>query len=132
MSVKAVQSKGSVHICSLSKLRLVPKDNNYLFLVTRGTRKIKGVRQTYELAPSPQLFSQYLSEWKNSPPCEWWESYSKLYLEELNYNFINKLTVGIDEGKDITLICFCGDENRCHRKILKGIFDKLGYKTISY
>lgn len=132
MSVKAVQSKGSVTICSLSKLKDVPKDNNYCFMTTRGKRTIKGVRQSQELAPSSSLFKRYLNEWKGTSLDLWWPEYKEIYLRELDYSFIDKLTVGLNEGKNITLICFCGPEVGCHRSILKEIFSNKGFEIITY
>lgn len=132
MSVKVVPSKGKVYLCCLGRLKSVPKENNHFFLVTRGKRSIKGVRQTCELAPSYGLFNHYNKHWKNKPHHEWWPQYNQWYLNELNKNFLNKLKEGLDQGKNITLICFCGDTEKCHRRILGEFFAKQNYETLTY
>ena len=131
MNVKVAQSKGEVFLCCLGRLKSVPRDNNFVFLVTRGKRSIDGVRQTTELAPSKDLFYKYTNLWKKSSE-NWWHLYEKQYLDELDLSFIDKLREGLDSGKNITLVCFCGDETRCHRSILKKLFTELNYETISY
>lgn len=131
LSVKAVQSKGTVYICSLSRMNKVPKENNFFFLTTRGKRNIDGVRSTPELAPSPSLFKQYLNHWKGKPSNEWWDKYYEIYSNDLDQDFIDKIKVGLDSGKNVTLMCFCGDESICHRSILKEQF-KDDYNVVSY
>ena len=132
LNVKAAQSKGKVFICCLSHLRQVPKENNFVFMTTRGKRSVNGVRQTSELAPSRGLFNKYSKDWKLSENKNWWPTYRKQYLKELDYTFIDKLKVGLDDGKNIPLMCFCGDETYCHRTLLKELFSNLNYETISY
>lgn len=124
--------KGVVNVCSLSKMKVVPKDNNYFFLTTRGTRKIEGVRQLSELAPSPSLFKKYTNEWKGTPPELWWDKYQEQYLKELSDVSINKVIDGLNRGLNATLMCFCGDESCCHRSLLKMKFKELGYEVKSY
>lgn len=130
-SVKAAQSKGIVYITNLSNLRKVPKENNYFFLTTQGKREIDGVKYLPELAPSKNLFNKYLNQWKHKESSFWWKDYCNQYKKEINTEYINKLEEGLNQGKNVTLICFCGDETICHRSILKEIFQQKGFKTIS-
>lgn len=131
MSVKAAQSRGKVYFACLGHLKLVPKENNYIFLITRSQRKIEGIRPLKGLAPSQNLFNKYLKDWKNSD-VDWFPIYKEQYLEELNYSLIDSLKAGLDSGKNVTLLCSCGDESPCHRSILKEIFTEMNYETYSY
>lgn len=131
MSVKAAQSRGKVYFACLVHLKLVPKENNYIFLITRRQRKIEGIRPLKGLAPSQNLFNKYLKDWKNSD-VDWFPIYKEQYLEELNYSLIDSLKAGLDSGKNVTLLCYCGDESPCHRSILKEIFTEMNYETYSY
>lgn len=122
--------KGIVYLCALSKMSRVPKEDNHFFMTTRKNAKLKDARQTFELAPSPELFYMYNSVWKNHPAENWWDAYKEEYMKTVDMKFIQDLCDGLDLGHNITLMCYCGNDAYCHRSILKDIFSSRGYNCI--
>lgn len=127
-----MSSIGTIHICSLSKMKLVPSEKNTFFLTTRGQREIKGVRGLKELAPSQNLFNKYNRDWKGTDSSLWFDTYKEQYLRELPMSIIDQIVDRVNLGYDVTLMCYCGNEGACHRSILKEILIEKGCECISY
>lgn len=115
---------GKFYICSLSKMKDVPKENNTFYLITAGQREIKDVKSGRWLAPTPQLFNRYLTEWKADKSFQWWPEYRETYLSSVNPMILNDLKRRVDTGENITLMCYCGDETHCHRVLIKELLSQ--------
>jgi len=57
-----------------------------------------------------------------------WESYRKLYLQEMigRQQLINELARRVHDGETLTLLCSsaCEREGRCHRSLLKVLIER--------
>jgi uncharacterized protein YeaO (DUF488 family) len=71
---------------------------------------------TTKTAPSRELLHEFKHEGLT------WEGYVPRYLEEMHseraFGDIKRLAEMAKSGR-ITLMCICGDENRCHRSLLR-------------
>ncbi|MFQ5441922.1 MAG: DUF488 domain-containing protein [Thermodesulfobacteriota bacterium] len=90
----------------------------------RGIKKEKCDRWLKELAPAPSL----IKLWKSGAIS--WDEFKKKYLDEYasqaklallkELETLNKAAKGVD----LTLLCMCRDEVRCHRAVLKDLLEK--------
>lgn len=79
-----------------------------------------------ELAPSPQLFS-----WIKSRPLTdaTWKTYSRRYLAEMKRPEARRLIgllAALSRGTNFSVGCYCEDESRCHRTLLRGLLREAG------
>lgn len=92
------------------------------------------IKQVTSLSPSLDLFFKYRSLAKNN---NWnkktfQEIYVPQFISELKtgpekgYELLNQLYFADKAGKKICLICFCGDEELCHRSIIAGLLQGVG------
>lgn len=98
----------------------------------RGVRKEDYARRNYydvwlpELAPSAPLVSFALSEpWTDKR----WAAYAKKYLAEMRQPAAQRLIAllaALSKGTDFAIGCYCEDENRCHRSLLKKLLAEQG------
>jgi uncharacterized protein YeaO (DUF488 family) len=98
----------------------------------RGVRKEDYARRNYydvwlpELAPSAPLVSFALSEpWTDKR----WAAYAKKYLAEMRQPAAQRLIAllaALSKGTDFTIGCYCEDESRCHRSLLKRLLAEQG------
>ena len=62
-----------------------------------------------------------------------WEMYTTIFKEEMKSHdmkrALNRTQELLDEGKDITIICYCKDRNTCHRSLIGDYFEELGYEV---
>ena len=95
-------------------------------------RKLKSnsdwIKQVTELAPSVELFSRFkaLKDADNWNDTTFQQIYVPQFISELKHNdsarkMLNYLYVQDKKGKNICLVCFCTEENLCHRSIIAGI-----------
>lgn len=70
---------GKAYFASLNNLCKVDKENNLIFLATRSTRQIENVYCLTDLAPSQQLFTKYLNEWRNKD-INWFPIYKQQFI----------------------------------------------------
>lgn len=97
---------------------------------------INGTQHHPELSPSIPLFYGYLS-WRKQG--KWNKTtfetqYAPRFLEQLSQdkearNSLNKLFVE-SKTKNILLVCFCPDEQLCHRSIIAGILYNVGVNVV--
>ena len=77
------------------------------------------------LAPSRQLHADFMG--KNGPPIDFVTEYTPRYLAEMEAEIprriIADLACRVAAGETITLLCFCADENQCHRTLLKQLIE---------
>lgn len=90
--------------------------------ITRSSRVVPGWTWVPELAPSPDLFAQYLA-WKHRG--EWparWPEYREAFLEEMGLPaaraYLAKLKKALAAGKTVALSCFCREDTYCHRRLV--------------
>jgi uncharacterized protein YeaO (DUF488 family) len=81
-----------------------------------------------ELAPSQKWVSWALSRpWSD----ERWAKYVKNYRREMNQpdrQRLIKLLAGLSRQSNFSVGCYCADESRCHRSILRGLLAAQGAK----
>lgn len=103
------------------------------YLITFSTRlqsyaEERGWNYSPELAPSSFLFAQ-MQHKKSLPDYnrgEVFENYYKpRFLDQLDNKFsLNRLEEIVNkllQGRNVLLVCFCGEELYCHRSIIKEI-----------
>jgi len=124
--------KGTLYLISLCRLRLLPDHVKTRLLITRSKRKITGVTWYTQLAPSVQLFKQYLSEWKDGKVENWWQLYTDKFIKELSqepkYSAMKYLYSLLYNGTDVAIICFCNTKH-CHRYIIADVIKIAGIKV---
>lgn len=128
-----------IRITSIKRCRPIEYDKVYLIVrsIASLERSKSGILQHAEqiadLSPSKSLFYQYL-DWQRSS-C--WNQktfddiYKPTFLNELTANpnaqsWLEKLRCEDEAGLKIALLCFCPDENLCHRKIVGDILREKG------
>lgn len=94
------------------------------------------IKQVADLSPSKDLFYRYLG-WRNEGQWnkqKFQEEYVPQFLRELKQNhaaleLLSKLWDADRAGKRICLVCFCTDEELCHRSIIAGILQGAGCRV---
>ena len=102
----------------------------------RGVRKADYARRNYfdvwlpELAPGAPLVSYALSE-PFTP--ERWATYARKYRGETSKPAAQRLLAllaGLSSQTNFSLGCYCEEETRCHRSLLKELLIEHGAKII--
>ena len=124
---------GKIILSSVSNAKKSHADDYWL--ITRGGHDIVGFRRVVDLAPSPALFHQYLSEWKGRPGETWWPLYSEQFIGQLQgplaRRCLRELETLINAGSTIVLACYCGAERYCHRRLVGNALANRGVTVIS-
>lgn len=132
-----------IRITSIRQCRASEYDKIYLIVrsivsLERNKNSIlQHSEQVVDLSPSRSLFYQYLN-WQKTG-C--WNKdtfdtiYKPTFLSEIGNNpaaqlWIEYLCKEDSENKNIALLCFCQDENLCHRKIVGDILREKGCNVI--
>lgn len=121
-----------IHVTSIRTVNINKYDKIYA-IVRSLKSKNTGIKQLAELSPSWDLFKKYRSwveknEW-NARTFQ--EKYVPQFVHELAANQDAAATLrilkGLDrDGKNIALVCFCVNEELCHRSIIAGILSVMG------
>ena len=101
----------------------------------RGVPKSEYARRDFydvwvpELAPSPALFS-----WIKSRPLTDanWRTYARRYRAEMRQPLAQRLIAllaGLSAGTNFSVGCYCEDESRCHRSLLRELLVDVGAKV---
>ena len=121
---------GKLYTCSLSKLK--DYDAKYKYFIVRYPKgvSVDGLIHMPELAPSGELLSAIKQQQHDNVFTI--ENYKDRLLAELADNedaisAVDDIGIKLDSGDDVLLVCFCGDPNICHRKILAEVFSANGY-----
>lgn len=90
------------------------------------------ITQVSELSPSSELFQTYLSlkdegKWNK-------DAFQKIYVPQFLHEmhskeakmYLRELCNLDAEGKNICIVCFCPDEELCHRSIVAGLLQGAG------
>lgn len=132
-----------IRVTSIRRCHTADYDEIYLIVRSIASLErskstlLKNATQLIELSPSKTLFYNYLNWDKSGIWNE--DTFKKLYepafLEELNNNNIAQELLKTLEMKDkankkIALLCFCSDENTCHRKTVGEILRNRGCNVI--
>ena len=98
----------------------------------RGVRKDDFARRDYfdlwfpELAPSAPLVSWALAEpWTDTR----WARYARAYRREMSTPPAQRLLAllaGLSRQTEFSVGCYCEDENRCHRSLLRAMLVEAG------
>jgi uncharacterized protein YeaO (DUF488 family) len=93
----------------------------------RGVRKADYARENYfdawlpDLAPSAALVKWFLSV---PPTPKNWNAFSRRYRREMAAPAAQRLIAllaGLSAQTNFSVGCYCEDESRCHRSVLKGL-----------
>ena len=101
----------------------------------RGVKKADYARRDFydvwvpELAPSPALFA-----WVKSRPLTGarWRSYARRYRAEMKRPEARRLIAllaALSTRTNFSVGCYCEVEARCHRSLLRDLFDEAGAKV---
>ena len=102
----------------------------------RGVRKSDYARRDYydawlpELAPSAPLVSYALSRpWTDAR----WALYSRRYRREMRQPAARRLIAllaALSRRTDLSVGCYCEDERRCHRSLLRALLAEEGATVV--
>ena len=102
----------------------------------RGVRKADFARRNYfdvwlpELSPSATLVKWFLS----APPIpKRWATFSRRYRREMQTPMtlrLIELLAALSSQTNFSVGCYCEDESRCHRSVLKKIFIEHGAQVV--
>jgi uncharacterized protein YeaO (DUF488 family) len=101
----------------------------------RGVLKVEYARRDFydvwvpELAPSSDLFS-----WVKSQPLTdaRWRTYARRYRAEMarpEARRLIELLAALSSGTNFSVGCYCEDESRCHRSLLREMLVDAGAKV---
>ena len=97
----------------------------------RGVPKAEfGTRDYYDvwlpnLSPSAELVAEAKAA---ASPADW-EKFERKFRKEMNDSDASKvldLLAALSKQTDFSVGCYCEDENRCHRKILRQLLNERG------
>ena len=102
----------------------------------RGVKKTEYAKRDFfdvwlpELAPSAELFS-----WARSEP--WtaarWHQYARRYRREMGEpraRHLIETLAALSQGSNFSVGCYCEDERRCHRGLLRELLQGAGASVI--
>jgi uncharacterized protein YeaO (DUF488 family) len=81
------------------------------------------------LSPSDALVTQALA----AKDLKDWKKFEQAFLKEMNKSDAAKvldLLAALSHRTNFSIGCYCADENRCHRSILRALLKKRGAKFI--
>jgi len=133
-----------IRITSIRRCHISNYDDIYLIIrstasLERANNKLltlPQVKHLPDLSPSQTLFFEYLNwvragEWNQE---KFDTDYKPTFETELKnsnaQNWLNKIADDSKNGRKIALLCFCPDENLCHRLIVGKALEKLGCQVI--
>ena len=102
----------------------------------RGVRKEDFARRDYfdlwfpDLAPSAPLVSWALSEPWTDPR---WKRYARAYQREMRAPAAQRLIAllaALSRQTDLSVGCYCEDESRCHRSVLRELLVRAGADVV--
>ena len=122
---------------SVVRLGSIRADNEGLRLGTvrrppRGVKKSDFSKKNYydvwvpDLAPSAQLVSwANVTEWTDQR----WKRFEREYRKEMKDAHASRLIdllAALSQTTDFSVGCYCEDETRCHRSVLRSILEDAG------
>ena len=122
----------------ITRINNADKSYDEVWAIVRSLKsRSDWIKQVTDLSPSPELFSTYRTLVNTNS----WDinSYRNLYVSrfildlQTNPTAREKLAYLYDQdrlGKKICLVCFCPDEEMCHRSIIGGILQGSGCNVV--
>jgi uncharacterized protein YeaO (DUF488 family) len=105
-------------------------------LLPRGVKKGELAKRNYfdvwlpELAPTASLVAFARSQpWNDRR----WASFSRRYLSEMRRPVAQRLIellAALSQSSDFSIGCYCADESRCHRSLLRQLLQQSGAKIV--
>lgn len=125
-------SKGNLYLGRISDHRNYVSQGIECFSITLSSKFDKYMECLKGLAPSGELLSWHKA---NEDREDFREGYYPLYFNQVKYSNkaqedLKRVTLLLDSGKDVALICFCKSSDRCHRGIIGDWFKKKGYNVV--
>ena len=106
-----------------------PQDGTRIFVARYRPRFLRKGAEPWdewikELAPSRELHATWYGKGGRKPIS--FEEFARRYEQEMQAQkeTINKLARRALAGEAITLLCYCADEARCHRTLLKEMVEE--------
>ena len=103
----------------------------------RGVRKADFAKRDYYdawlpvLSPSPAVVSRAMSqEWTDAR----WKKFARDYRREMNQPLpkeIIRLLAALSHHADFSVGCYCENERRCHRSVLRKLLEEQGGKIVA-
>lgn len=126
-------NKGTLYTSYFANWRKYKKISAFLISVTRFPPKYidfkkEGICHWPILAPSKTLLNAYKEGLISK------DNFRKEYLIQISNDTesvkaLNTIRDTLDNGTNITLICYERSSEFCHRHIISEIFDEIGYKV---
>ncbi len=113
-----------------------PREGTRIGTVRRPPRGVKKARYAAddwydvwypELAPSPDLVSQAL----NAKTEAEWRAFVRAFRKEMSAPAASRsldLLAALSQGADFSVGCYCENEARCHRSVLRDLLAERGAK----
>ena len=126
-----------IRITNFTNSKQYPADAIYA-IVRSYKQPIPGVKQLAVLSPQSDLFRTYLTlrdhgQWNRTA---FNNIYAPQFIADLlahrpALDCLNDLYNRSKRGENITLCCYCGDEDLCHRSIIAGLLQGVGAEVIT-
>lgn len=122
---------GKLTTCSLSAMKNYAQIQTKYFIVLRpGKVKVAGMRHRPDLAPSKELF--LWAQAHNLEP-DWFSEYETWFKRDMQERpGLREAIVRLEleaRQKDILLVCFCPEPEKCHRRLIAEELQKRGVTT---
>jgi len=101
----------------------------------RGVPKLDFAKRNFydvwlpTLSPSDALVTQGLA----AKDLKDWKKFERSFLKEMSRSDASKvldLLAALSHGANFSIGCYCEDENRCHRSVLRALLQKRGAKFV--
>lgn len=125
---------GTAYFHSVSKMKDLNTKNGVYLAITYKPVNSKSIIDVPDLAPTNSLFWVWFRSWRERKDHKWFPNYKNIYLKQFSLASEEKLeliTLFLDRGDDVHIMCYCTDERVCHRSIIKEMLKQKGYKTKS-
>lgn len=123
----------------ITNIRNTQGDYDEVWAIVRSLKsKSDALKQVTELSPSTDLFFRYRNLVKDG---QWnKDSFDKIYVPQF-ISEIRSSSIAVDTlgylyqqdkmGKNICLVCFCTEEELCHRSIIAGLLQGVGANVVT-
>lgn len=115
----------NLKLCHVSELK--DMDVQIKACITRKDVHAADVQWVPDLAPSPSLYGFYIDH-KNDPDviAEYTRRWFIEKRHDVNYQTkINNVRFHLRQGRSVALACFCVDESKCHRRLVKQDIERM-------
>lgn len=123
-------------IITITNFKGLKEHYDEVWAVVRSLRSNNGITQVQALSPSWDLFNQYreLRDNGNWNANTFKEIYVPQFLKEMHSkqakDMLNELSWCDKQNYNICVVCFCKDEELCHRSIIGGLLQGVGRNVV--